>query len=104
MASIIVTSLAAAGILAGSLADPLTDPLIVPQGFVSETAPVPDAKVQPVRGDCAAAAAQAVAMTGGELLSVAPARNGRPFCQVVVLVINKNGRPRRIRLRIPMDL
>jgi hypothetical protein len=56
-----------------------------------------------VRGTCTRAAQQAVQMTGGELLSVRPARNGRPICAVTVLVINAKGRPRKVRLRIPMD-
>jgi hypothetical protein len=56
-----------------------------------------------VRGSCDRAAQQAVQMTGGELLSVHPARNGRPICAVIVLVINAKGRPRKMRLRIPMD-
>jgi len=56
-----------------------------------------------IRGTCQSAAQQAIKMTGGELLSVRPARNGRPMCAVTVLVINANGRPRKVRLRIPMD-
>jgi hypothetical protein len=55
------------------------------------------------RGTCDHAARQAVQMTGGELLSVRPARNGRPICAVTVLVINAKGRPRKMKLRIPMD-
>jgi hypothetical protein len=37
-------------------------------------------------------------------LSVQPARNGRPICRIAVLVVNKNGRPRKIMLRLPMDM
>jgi len=59
---------------------------------------------QPImRGTCDHAARQAVQMTGGELLSVRPARNGRPICAVTVLVINAKGRPKKMKLRIPMD-
>lgn len=56
-----------------------------------------------VRGTCERAARQAVQMTGGELLSLRPARNGRPVCVVTVLVTNAKGRPRKMKLRIPMD-
>jgi hypothetical protein len=56
-----------------------------------------------VRGACDRAVEQALAMTGGELLSVQPARNGKPICRVTVLVVKPNGRPKKIRLRIPMD-
>jgi hypothetical protein len=62
-----------------------------------------DNQVPVVRGTCDHAARQAVQMTGGELLSVRPARNGRPICAVTVLVINAKGRPRKMKLRIPMD-
>ena len=64
----------------------------------------PDNQITAVRGTCERAAQQAVAMTGGELLSVRPARNGRPICAVTVLVINAKGRPKKVRLRIPMDM
>jgi hypothetical protein len=63
----------------------------------------PDTTVTIVRGNCERAARQAVQMTGGELLSVHPARNGRPICAVTVLVINAKGRPKKVKLRIPMD-
>ena len=55
------------------------------------------------RGGCERAIEQAIAMTGGELLSVHPARNGRPVCVLTVLVINAKGRPRKVRMRIPME-
>jgi len=54
-------------------------------------------------GSCQRAVQQALQMTGGELLSVRPARNGRPVCAVTVLVIGAKGRPRKVRLRVPMD-
>jgi hypothetical protein len=54
-------------------------------------------------GTCDRAVQQAIQITGGELLSVHPARNGRPICAVTVLVINAKGRPKKVRLRIPMD-
>lgn len=63
----------------------------------------PEAPVVRMRGSCERAAQQAVQMTGGELLSVRPARNGRPICAVTVLIINAKGRPKKVRLRIPMD-
>lgn len=64
----------------------------------------PENQITAVRGSCDRAAQQAIAMTGGELLSVRPARNGRPICAVTVLVINAKGRPKKVRLRIPMDM
>lgn len=54
-------------------------------------------------GGCDRAVKQALQMTGGELLSVRPARNGKPICAVTVLVISAKGRPRKVRLRVPMD-
>ena len=56
-----------------------------------------------MRGNCDQAVQQALQMTGGELLSAHPVRSGRRFCAVTVLVINAKGRPRKVRLRIPMD-
>ena len=41
-------------------------------------------------------------MTGGELLSVKANRN-QGVCVVTMLVIKQNGRPKKVRLRIPMD-
>ena len=96
MTSLLVTSLVAAGLLAGPLADPP-----VPDGRDGRIDP--PAQVQNVRGECDRAVNEALAMTGGELLSVVPARNGRPICRVTVLVINKNGRPKKVKLKIPMD-
>ena len=45
---------------------------------------------------------QAMSMTGGELLSVKANRN-QGVCVVTMLVIKQNGRPKKVRLRIPMD-
>ena len=63
-----------------------------------------DNQIVSATGSCERAAQQAVAMTGGELLSVRPARSGRPICAVTVLIINAKGRPKKVRLRIPMDM
>ena len=78
--------------------------------MVTPSEPPPDAvannpqtEMTQARGACDRAVAQALEMTGGELLSVQPARNGRPICRVTVLVVKANGRPKKIRLRIPMD-
>lgn len=89
MTSYIVTALLAASLMA-SPSEPLPDAGI-------------NAAVTEVRGACDRAVEEALAMTGGELLSVQPARNGRPICRVTVLVVKQNGRPRKIKLRIPMD-
>jgi hypothetical protein len=62
---------------------------------------VPVSRIQ--GGNCQRAVQQALQMTGGELLSVRPARNGKPVCAVTVLVITAKGRPRKVRLRVPMD-
>jgi hypothetical protein len=95
MASFILTSLLAAGV---ALAD-------VPANAAPLDLPVAPlaTEVAQAYGGCASAVEQAVAMTGGEVLSVVPARNGRPVCKITVIVINAKGRPKRIRLRIPMD-
>lgn len=92
MTSFVVTALVATGLMAA------------PSG------PVPDAgvnaprhEVAEARGACDRAVAQALEMTGGELLSVQPARSGKPICRVTVLVVKANGRPKKIKLRIPMD-
>lgn len=92
MTSYLATALVAAGLMA------------------SPSAPLPDAgsqaprtAVTEARGACDRAVEQALAMTGGELLSVQPARSGKPICRVTVLVVKPNGRPKKIRLRIPMD-
>ncbi|WP_408015680.1 hypothetical protein [Rhizobium alarense] len=53
-----------------------------------------------VANDCAAAARQVVAQTGGQLLSAQP-RNGT--CVVTVLVPGKGSeRPRKVTVRVPM--
>lgn len=57
---------------------------------------------QRMNTNCTRAAAEAAAMTGGEVLSAMPVVSGRPICRVTVLVINARGRPKRVRLRIPM--
>jgi len=80
----------------------------VPSGYDGNVPPFDpqidgQTEVAQAYGNCMRAAQQAQAMTGGEVLSVVPARNGRPVCRVTVLVINARGRPKRIRLRIPMD-
>jgi hypothetical protein len=92
MASYLVTALLAAGLMA-SPSDPLPDAgLNMPGPVVTEA-----------RGACDRAVEQAIEMTGGELLSVQPARSGKPICRVTVLVVKPNGRPKKIKLRIPMD-
>lgn len=91
MTSYLVTALVAAGLTASPSDPPL-----------SRTIQTPPAVVE-ARGACDRAVEQALAMTDGELLSVQPARNGRPICKVTVLVVKPNGRPKKIKLRIPMD-
>jgi hypothetical protein len=112
MASLIITTLVGAGLLIMPPSGPefsidipvpgfeLSIP--APRGQMDAQAPRP--RMRNFRNACDAAVSKALAMTGGELLSVEPARNGRPICKVTVLVINKNGRPRKVKLRIPMDL
>jgi hypothetical protein len=90
MASFLVTALVATGLM------------------VSPSDPLPDAglyapKVAEARGACDRAVEQALEMTGGELLSVQPARSGKPICRVTVLVVTPNGRPKKVKLKIPMD-
>jgi hypothetical protein len=92
MTSYIVTALLAAGLMAA--------PSEPPPDVVSRANPVIEAQM---RGACDRAVQEALAMTGGELLSVQPARNGKPICRVTVLVVKANGRPKKIRLRIPME-
>lgn len=89
-----IASLAGAAMMATSVAA---------QEFPDDDYVQQDNSVTIVRGTCERAARQAVQMTGGELLSVRPARNGRPICAVTVLVTNAKGRPRKMKLRIPMD-
>ena len=91
MTSYLVMALVAAGLTA-SPSDP-------PNLRAIPAAPA----VVDARGACDRAVEQALAMTDGELLSVQPARNGRPICKVTVLVVKPNGRPKKIKLRIPMD-
>ncbi len=95
MASLILTTLLVAGVAIGEL--PATG-----GGFDLPPAPLSD-QATPAASGCGRAAQQAAAMTGGEVLSVEPARNGRPVCKVTVLVINARGRPKKVKLRIPMD-
>ena len=92
MASYIVTALLAAGLMA-SPSDP------VPDAGIN----APGSAVTEARGACDRAVEEALSMTGGELLSVQPARNGNAICRVTVLVVKPNGRPKKIKLRIPMD-
>jgi hypothetical protein len=74
------------------------------QEFADDVFPPPIRDEYAVSGGrCERAARQALAMTGGELLSVRPVRSGKPICAVTVLVINAKGRPKKVRLRIPMD-
>ena len=56
--------------------------------------------VKTVSGSCEQAVQQALSETGGELLSVKPSRN---VCNITILVVNAKGRPKKVRLRIPMD-
>ncbi len=55
------------------------------------------------QANCAGAAAQAAAQTGGQVLSVsAQQQNGRVVCVVTVLVPGQDGgRPRRTTITIP---
>ena len=92
MASFLVTTLLAAGLMVTPSDPPADVDTYEPQTGMAQ-----------VRGACDRAVEQALEMTGGELLSVQPARNGKPICRVTVLVVKANGRPKRIRLRIPMD-
>ena len=92
MTSYLVTALVAAGLMAS------------PSGPVPAAAAyLPEAAMTEVRGACDRAVDQALAMTGGELLSAQPVRSGKPICRVTVLVVKPNGRPKKIKLRIPMD-
>jgi len=92
-----MTSYLVTALLATSLMATPSDPMPDAASFAPRVA------VEEARGACDRAVEQALAMTGGELLSVQPARNGRPICRVTVLVVKPNGRPKKIRLRIPMD-
>lgn len=92
MASYLVAALVATGLMV-SPSDPLPD---------AGTYAPKEALVE-ARGACDRAVEQALAMTGGELLSVQAARSGKPICRVTVLVVKPNGRPKKVKLRIPMD-
>jgi len=92
MASYLVTALVATGLMV-SPSDPVP-------GAASYS---PRAALTAARGACDRAVEQALEMTGGELLSVQPARSGKPICRVTVLIVKPNGRPKKVKLRIPMD-
>ena len=92
MASFLVTALLATGLMV-SPSDPLPDADTYAPGVAAAEA----------RGACERAVEQALEMTGGELLSVQPARSGKPICRVTVLVVSPNGRPKKVKLKIPMD-
>jgi hypothetical protein len=94
MASFLVTSLLAAGLLVNPSAD---------EQYLADDYAPPQTQMVQARGGCERAIEQALAMTGGELLSVREARNGRPVCVLTVLVVNAKGRPRKVRMRMPMD-
>ena len=52
--------------------------------------------------DCAAAARQVAASTGGDLLSAVPAPDGSNSCMVTVIVPANDGQPpRKITRRVP---
>lgn len=92
MASFLVTAMVATGLMVSP-----SDPLPNADTYASGVA------VAQARGACDRAVEQALEMTGGELLSVQPARSGKPVCRVTVLVVTPNGRPKKVKLRIPMD-
>jgi hypothetical protein len=117
MASMILSSLLAAGLMigpAGNLPSPVYPvtrvQMMEPDDDATMAAPDESGPVRPRRqarqmeagGSCAGAVSQATAMTGGEVLSVRPARN-QALCVVTMLVTNAKGRPKKVRLRIPMD-
>ena len=95
MASRLLASLVGLALMVG--------PVAAQEDFPDDGYIAAEPQMAAARGSCERAAQQALAMTGGELLSVRPARNGRPICAVTVLVINAKGRPKKVRLRIPMD-
>lgn len=117
MISKIIASLVGAAMMVTSAAaqdypdDDYLPPDSVPMRRMQSDDGVPVRRVQPddsvpagrLQGSCQRAVQQALQMTGGELLSVRPARNGRPICAVTVLVMGAKGRPRKMRLRVPMD-
>ena len=63
----------------------------------------PQAQIVQAAAGCDRAVAKALQMTGGELLSVQAAKNGKMVCRVTVLVVKANGRPKKVQLRIPVD-
>jgi hypothetical protein len=92
MTSYLASALLATGLMAS------------PPGQVPDAAlATPTAVVTAARGACDRAVQQALAMTGGELMSVQTARGGKPICRVTVLVVKPNGRPVKVKLKIPMD-
>jgi hypothetical protein len=103
-AAMMVTSAAAQDYLGDDYLPPDAVPMrrmrpeVVPMERVQ-----PDVPMGRIEGSCQHAVQQALQITGGELLSVRPARNGRPICAVTVLVIGPKGRPRKVRVRVPMD-
>lgn len=109
MASFLVTSLLAAGLMVNPPADDgyMADEYAPPVTEEFREPPImreqPPARIAQARRGCERAIEQALAMTGGELLSVRPARSGRPVCVLTVLVFNAKGRPKKLRMRIPMD-
>ena len=68
-------------------------------GLFLSPMPSEDSRLIYVGGDCAAAAHQVVAQTGGELLSAQPSGN---TCVVTVLVQSNGGRPKKVTVRVPM--
>ncbi|OHV85750.1 hypothetical protein [Ensifer sp. LCM 4579] len=68
-------------------------------GFPPPAVTVP-AVIVSAAGDCSVAAAQVVAETGGELLSVQPTSDGK--CVVTVLIPGNGGRPKKLTVRVPM--
>lgn len=83
----------------------MSSPLIIAtlaaglSGFAPPAIDVPSAVIQ-IDGDCGRAAADVVAQTGGELLSVQPTSDGE--CVVTVLIPGNGGRPKKVTMRVPM--
>ena len=71
--------------------------------FFEQEQPADAELLEFAQGGCSAAAAQAAAETGGQVLSVQVAdRGGRTVCIVTVLVPGKDGsRPRRQTITVP---
>ena len=74
---------AAAAIMAGSAVLPVTTPTLVAHA----------------NSDCSEAAAEVVAKTGGQLLSVQPSGDS---CVITVLVQGNGQRPRKVTVKVPM--